>query len=194
MERWTSKLPLALFPALPRSLARTLALAALLLAGALAARAYENTRLPPPDGALEARLQTLPKGKMRLSELRGKPLLLELWATWCLPCREQQRIVHGIGDELASRGAAVYEVNVGESPKVVTKFLADHPLEYPVLLDRIQALQAKLGVEALPALAAVRADGTVAAIVQGLASGDEVLALADAATASEDATTTASAP
>jgi thiol-disulfide isomerase/thioredoxin len=130
-----------------------------------------------PTAPLEGKLERLEGGKLRLSELRGHPLLLELWATWCAPCHEQARIVDELAPELADRGIAVLAVDVGEPPKVVREFLATRPRPFPVALDRLQELAARLDVVELPVLALLDGAGRVAGMHSGLAKRDEVLAL-----------------
>jgi cytochrome c biogenesis protein CcmG, thiol:disulfide interchange protein DsbE len=132
---------------------------------------------------VEAKLERLEGGRLRLSELRGAPLLLELWATWCLPCRDQARILHDLTDELTARGIAVLSVDEGESDKVVRRFLADHPGDFPVALDRLQLLADALGVGELPALALLDAGGELVELRPGLTRRDELLAMLDAVAA-----------
>lgn len=155
---------------------RTVWLLALLAAAALPAAAVRAADAGS-GGPLEAKLERLEGGKLRLSELRGHPLLLELWATWCAPCHEQARIVDELAPELADRGIAVLAVDVGERPKVVRKFLAEHPRPFPVALDRLQELATRLDAVELPVLALLTRDGRVAGVHSGLAKRDEVLAL-----------------
>ncbi len=158
----------------------------LLLAVAwLAASVFLLAAAPPPlpTDPLEAKLERLgekDESKVRLSELRGGPVLLKLWATWCLPCRDQARILHDLRGELDRRGFAVYAVDEGEKPAVVRAFLAEEPSHFPVLLDRYQAIARLLAVEELPALVVLRPDGTVAAVNRGLTKADELPALLDA--------------
>lgn len=131
------------------------------------------------DGPVDAKLERLEGGKMKLSELRGQPVLLELWATWCQPCVEQAEILEGLRGELAERGIAVLAVDVGEAKGEVEDFLAEHPKEFPVLLDRGQVLARIFDVGELPALALLRADGTLATMREGLYQADELSALLD---------------
>ena len=131
------------------------------------------------DKPLEARLQHLDGGKVKLSELRGSPMLLELWATWCLPCAEQKRIVEELREVFAERGIEVYALNVGEDPDVVQPFLEERPSAYPVLLDRLQVIATRLGIAELPSLILLRADGTVAGTTLGLVESEKLLSLLD---------------
>lgn len=120
------------------------------------------------DKPLEAKLVDIDGKRVKLSELRGKPVLLDLWATWCLPCREQTQILHDLADFFAERGIAVYSVDEGEDPEKVEKHLESSPSAFPVLLDRSQAIANKMEIGELPALVLLRADGTIAGLALGV--------------------------
>ncbi len=160
----------------PATAGTLLTVAALLVLLSPAVRASPSARAAGA-APVDAKLALPDGGKLRLSELRGGPLLLDFWATWCLPCREQSAVLDGMADDLAERGVAVLAVNLGEKPALVRDFLADHPIGSPVALDRVQALAAKLDVVALPTLVLLRADGTVAASHRGPSDRQAVLAL-----------------
>lgn len=131
------------------------------------------------DRPLDAKLVRSEGGKVRLSEVRGRPVLLELWASWCLPCREQTEILEGLGEVLATRGIDVYAVNVGETPETVRAHQAREQSAFPVWLDRVQAIPTRLGIERLPALVLLAPDGTVAARAVGVTRREKVLELLD---------------
>jgi thiol-disulfide isomerase/thioredoxin len=126
---------------------------------------------------LDAAFDRLEGGKLRLSEVRGGTILLELWATWCTPCKEQARILEELLPELSERGVSVLAVNIGEKPKVVSGYLEEHPKSVPVLLDRPQVLARLLDIAELPVLALLDADGRVAGVHLGLAQREEILDL-----------------
>ena len=147
---------------------------------AIAAEAPEGAREP-----FEAKLQRLEGGKIRLEELRGAPVLLELWTTWCLPCREQARIVHELGAELVARDVVVLSVNQGEARVVVEEFVEDQPSAATVTLDQRQVIASRLGIGELPALVLLDRDGAVVAVRQGLTSPDGIVALLDELEAEE---------
>lgn len=162
-------------PARPRRRRSPAALVLAMTAAALGAAAVSAA--PAPAKPLEAKLDRLEGGKLKLSELRGQPVLLELWATWCLPCREQAEIVREVAAELAGRSVAVLAVNQGEGDKVVQKYLAQHPSHYPVVLDRWQVVSAHLQVNELPALVLLDRDGRVAGLRLGLTRRGDLLSL-----------------
>jgi peroxiredoxin len=157
-----------------RSSSRLLFTAAALWIGAAA------TSIPAAAAEpIDVKLERLEGGKMRLSDLRGEPVLLELWATWCLPCQDQARILHDLRDELERRGVAVLAVNVGEPEKVARAFVADHPSDFPVVFDPWQKIPGMLEVAELPALALLDRTGAVAEVSLGLVQREELLTLLD---------------
>lgn len=126
---------------------------------------------------LDAKLQKLDGGKVKLAELRGEPVLLELWASWCLPCRQQSAILEELSPEIEGHGIRAFAVNLGEETEVVQKHLERSPAAFPVLLDRWQVLSSKLRIGELPALVLLDADGRLVELQLGLAQRDDVLAL-----------------
>jgi len=154
----------------------TLAVAALVVLGAGLAPGPAAGAADSAD-PVDAKLVAFGGAKMKLSDLRGQPLLLKLWATWCLPCREQARILHELAPELESRGVAVLAVDLGEAKGVVERFLADEPSAYPVALDRGQVLARLFDVPELPALVHLDAEGRLVGVHRGLAQREDVLSL-----------------
>jgi thiol-disulfide isomerase/thioredoxin len=138
---------------------------------------WAATAAVPDAKPLEAALRRLDGEREKLSDLRGRRLLLELWATWCEPCREQAGVVRALAGELARLGVEVIAINEGEERETVVEFLVDNPSHARVLLDRGQLVAARLDVGSLPAIALVREDGTVAATREGLVQREELAEL-----------------
>lgn len=161
------------------------ALAVLLMALAVTpARAEEGFKPVPKryrDRPVDAKLSRPEKGSERLSDLRGKPVLLKLWATWCEPCREQDSILESLHEEIEKRGVTVVAIDEGEKPDDVRAYLEKTPSPHPVLLDPYQKLAGLFDVGALPYLAMLRSDGTVAMLYEGLLQRDGVLKMLEAA-------------
>ncbi|MFZ4484125.1 MAG: TlpA family protein disulfide reductase [Chthoniobacterales bacterium] len=82
-------------------------------------------------------------------DIKGKPLLLEFWATWCPPCRKSIPHLNEIYAKFKDRGLAV--VGVTDEPEmVIRKFQKENPMDYPVATDTGGRLSNKLGIESIP--------------------------------------------
>lgn len=113
---------------------------------------------PAPDGALMR-----PDGsELRLGALRGRAVLLHVWATWCAPCRAELPALLDLGRELRRDGGIeLVAVSVDESWDVVRAFFdGDVPPE--VVRSSSPAFARRLGVSTLPDTFLVRPDGTLA--------------------------------
>ena len=132
---------------------------ALLLALALPAAAAELTPWGGATPPLE--LADLQGKKHSLADYRGKVVLVNFWATWCEPCREEMPSIERLRASLGGRPFAVLAVNLAEPESRIRKFLDAMPLGFPILLDRdtktTRAWQAKV----LPATYIVGPDGAI---------------------------------
>lgn len=102
----------------------------------------------------------------------GQVVVVDFWATWCMPCRLQAEILEPVYRDYKGRGVQFLATNVGEEPDQVKKFLKDKPFPYPVLLDPKQETADKLGIVALPTLMVVDKKGAVSYFQSGIADGD----------------------
>lgn len=87
--------------------------------------------------------------KHQLSDYAGKPLIVNFWATWCPPCREEMPSMQRAWEQI-QENAAMLAINVGESEDKIFLFLGSYPLEFPVLLDTDSAVLNAWPVMGLP--------------------------------------------
>jgi len=80
--------------------------------------------LPDIDGALH-----------RLSDYRGKVVIINFWATWCPPCRAEMPSMERAWAKLRDEDIAMLAVNVGEDEDTIFQFTANYPVTFPMLLD-----------------------------------------------------------
>ncbi|HEX5069308.1 MAG TPA: TlpA disulfide reductase family protein [Vicinamibacterales bacterium] len=129
-----------------------------------------------PDGTVRANLEfTLPDmngADVRLADFRGRPIILNFWATWCGPCREEIPALVAIADEYKAQRLAVLGVSVDDAPADLRRFAADYAMNYPVLVGLGQdALQETYDAAMfVPITWLIRADGTVFLKHQGPAT------------------------
>jgi thiol-disulfide isomerase/thioredoxin len=86
----------------------------------------------------------------RLEDYRGKVLVVNFWATWCEPCREEMPSMQRLQDKLAGKPFAILAVDYGEGPPRVKDFLQKVPVRFPLLLDRDTSAASAWKVKVLP--------------------------------------------
>lgn len=144
----------------------------------------------PPEGAKEAEDWTLPgiakpdvigkpapalKAKaidgaeIDLASLRGKVVLLDFWATWCVPCKRELPNLEKLHEEFHEQGVVIVGMNVGEDKSTVQDFLKSAGLSYPVVpVDDTAELVAELSVNAYPTVMLVDREGKIASYEVGV--------------------------
>lgn len=94
----------------------------------------QGTKLERHNPMPEITMQTMRGENIQLSSLRGKPVLLNFWAAWCGPCRNEIPVLERLQAKYPS--IQIIGVNVGESQRTINRFLADNPISYPVWMDQ----------------------------------------------------------
>jgi len=97
----------------------------------------------------------------RLADYRGSVVLVNFWATWCAPCREEMPSIGRLRKSLEGRPFAVLAVNLAEPVSRIERFLKQTPLDFPVLLDTDTATAKAWNARFLPASYLVDAEGRV---------------------------------
>ena len=88
---------------------------------------------------------------VRLFDLRGRPILLNIWATWCYPCRAEMPSMQALYQDYQAKGLAIVAIAIdAEGEPVVAPFLQAYKLNFTVLLDPQNMLGAQLQVPGLP--------------------------------------------
>lgn len=141
----------------------------------------ESNQAAPAAGfyAPDFTLQTLDGQTLTLSELRGRPILLNLWASWCLPCRAEMPALQRVYEEHQSKGFLVLAVNATnqDNPAAARAFVGELSLTYPILLDEQGEVSRLYALRALPTSFFIGADGKIAEVVVGGPLSDALLAI-----------------
>jgi len=134
-------------------------LAAVLLLWCAAASAQLPSWSGGPAPAL--RLLDLDGKEHALEAYRGKVVLINFWATWCEPCKDEMPSIERLRRSLEGRPFAVLAVNLAEPDSRVQRFLREVPLGFPVLMDRDTAASKAWKARVLPATYIVGPDGRI---------------------------------
>lgn len=95
-----------------------------------------------------------------LSALKGQPVLLNFWASWCEPCRAEMPSLEGVATRHERAGLVVLAVNYKEGAPVIKRFLDQRPFSLPILLDRDGAAAAAWTPRVFPTTVLIDRHGT----------------------------------
>jgi len=128
--------------------------------------------IPAPQAgflAPEFTLTSLDGQTIALADLRGQAVLVNIWASWCLPCRSEMPAMQTIYQEYADQGFTILAVNATnqDSQSKAAEFVAEHNLTFPILLDLDGQVGELYQVSALPSSFFVLPDGTIQEVVIG---------------------------
>jgi len=112
-------------------------------------------------------LQDLRGNPADLEVLRGQVVLLNLWASWCPPCRAEMPELQRFYEAHREAGLVVVGINIGETPDVVADFVEARRLTFPVWLDPDEASLRALQMLSLPATIAVDRTGVLRLVWAG---------------------------
>ena len=125
--------------------------------------ATETATRGPQVGSLapDFNLPNLDGDYTSLNSYRGKPVLLNFWATWCGPCRMEMPFLQEIYDEWTDKGLVLLTVNLGESTNVARNFMQENGFTMPVLLDSSRVLLNSYQITGIPTTFFIDKDGIV---------------------------------
>lgn len=98
-----------------------------------------------------------------LEELRGSPVALNFWATWCAPCRLEMPELQRTAVRYADQGLVILGVNAGEPADQVNAYMDELKLTFPTVIDANGSIANQYGVYALPTTIWIDADGIIRA-------------------------------
>ena len=146
----------------------TVAAAALLLASAGFAALSKNTTAPNFKAA------TLTGKQFELQDLRGRVVLLDFWATWCPPCRNEAPQLQKLWEKYKDKGLVVIGIALDSGDDAaLRKFAADNELTYWLVNDRSGAIAAKYRIGPIPTTYIVSPSGAISRVHIGFAPGME---------------------
>ena len=124
----------------------------ILISGLLITGCSAGTNQKPVIGkpAPDFQLKNLDGQSISLSDFRGKPVLINFWASWCQPCVYEMPFIQEVFEEWSGQGLVVLTINIGESSSKAKTFMESHDLSFPVLLDTKQDVAEKYNIRGIP--------------------------------------------
>lgn len=110
---------------------------------------------------------TLDGATVALADLRGQVVVLNLWASWCAPCRAEMPALERVWQRYADDGVVVLAVNQGEDAATVRDFVQEHDLTFPVALDQREQIGRQYELVAYPTTLFIDREGIVHEVVRG---------------------------
>ncbi len=119
--------------------------------------------------APEIELKTLTGETIKLSDLRGQAVLVNLWATWCPPCRAEMKTLETVYNDYKDQGFTVVSVNMTsqDDPSAIPSFVKEQGLTYPILLDEAGKVARAYQMKSLPSSFFINRDGTINEVIIG---------------------------
>ena len=134
----------------------------------------QTTLINEGDKAPDFTVEMLDGSKIKLSSLRGNVVLINFWATWCPPCRQEMaHLQEGVIDHFAGKDLVVLPISRGEERDKVEAFLQKMGYTFPVGLDKSQAIYRQYASNYIPRSVVVGKDGKVVYVAVGY---DEAIA------------------
>lgn len=110
--------------------------------------------------------------KVELNALRGKVVLVDFWASWCGPCRQELPVLEALHRKLASQGLVVVGVNIDRNEKKMTSFLRSMPLSFRIVHDPKLVVASRYEPPTMPSSYFIARDGKVRYVLEGFRQKD----------------------
>ncbi len=131
--------------------------------------ASDLTGKAAPDFALKSSTGE----NLRLSEFRGDVVMINFWATWCGPCRQEMPLLDELYQRYERVGFSLLGVNIDDDSRKAMTMISDLGVNFPVLFDSAKEVSKLYQVNAMPVTVIVDRDGTVRYVHQGYKPGYE---------------------
>ena len=129
--------------------------------------------IAPSAPAPDFTLRTATGPNLRLQEQRGQVVLINFWATWCGPCRQEMPQLNKLYDKYRSAGFVLLGINIDDDAHRATDVAAKLGLKFPVLLDTDKAVSRLYDLGTMPTTVLIDRDGRVRHIHAGYLAGYE---------------------
>lgn len=132
-----------------------------------------TARAGVPASAPDFALPAMDGSELRLSDLRGQVVMINFWATWCGPCRQEMPLLQQLQVKYEPLGFTLVGINVEPESAGARTWLEKVPVTFPILFDRQNQVAERFGVQGMPSSVFVDRSGKVRYVHRGYQPGDE---------------------
>jgi thiol-disulfide isomerase/thioredoxin len=150
-------------------IAAILAPLAATVALALPASGASGPAGPAPQFTLDSRAGS----KISLAQYKGQVVMLNFWASWCGPCRQEMPLLENIYKKYNKMGFTLIGVNVEPDSKAAEGFLKQTPVSFPVIYDKDSTVSKAYDVSGMPSTVIIDRKGNIRVLHRGYKPGDE---------------------
>ena len=118
-------------------------------------------------------LPTFGKKQVQLADFKGEVVMVNFWASWCGPCREEMPLIEGLYKKYSKLGFTVLAVNVDANPKDAAKMLKEIPVSFPIGFDTKNKVSELYKVDSMPSTVMVDRKGNMRFLHRGYKPGYE---------------------
>jgi len=147
--------------------------ALMLLPALLAGNAALAKSLPLEGPAPDFALPLASQKKLKLSQLQGRVVMVNFWASWCGPCREEMPLIEGLFQKYKKLGLVVYGVNVDFNPADAQQLLKDSGVSFPVGYDSKNKVSQLYKIDSMPSTIMIDRKGNMRYLHRGYKPGYE---------------------
>jgi len=133
-----------------------------------------GANVTPQSPAPDFTLKGIDGRNLRLQEQRGQVVLVNFWATWCGPCRQEMPHLNRLYDKYRASGFTLLAVNIDDDPRTAIATAAKMGLRFPVLLDTDKTVSKRYALGSMPATVLIDRDGKVRFLHRGYREGMEL--------------------
>ncbi|RAL25991.1 thiol-disulfide oxidoreductase ResA [Thermoflavimicrobium daqui] len=117
--------------------------------------------------APDFQLKTLDGKEIKLSQLRGKAVMLNFWGTWCEPCRSEMPAMQSMYSKYKNKGFEILAINIAETDIAVSNFKEQYQLGFPILMDKSRDVVRLYKIKPLPSSVFIDPQGKVKNFIEG---------------------------
>ena len=119
------------------------------------------TKVPGNPDAPEFNLEDQDGNFLKMSDYKGKVVIVNFWATWCPPCRKEMPSMQRAWEILKKENIEMLAINVGEDSDQIFSFTAEYPVEFPLIMDKDSSVVRQWKVRGLPTTYIVNPAGQI---------------------------------